>query len=84
MLDSSVAAVDSSAAARMRPLVRLLEAVVFGAGLVTLFAAWRPAFAFFAGGIVLFCAVVGFDFNLATAAIPPNPSSESESTKRSK
>jgi hypothetical protein len=82
------AATSSSTAAAIRLLTRLVEVDAFGAGLVTLFAAGRPTFAFF-GGMVLVDFVV---FECRAAAVDgatanellPIPSSESESTNCSK
>jgi hypothetical protein len=82
------AATSSSTAAAIRLLARAVEVDAFGAGLVTLFAAGRPAFAFFGGmvlvGFVVFeCRAAAVDD--ATANEPlPIPSSESESTNCSK
>jgi hypothetical protein len=57
-----------------------------GAGLVTLFAAGRPGLAFLTGGMVFLC-FADVEWGAIAAAsneFPPIPSSESESTNRSK
>ncbi len=66
----------AAAAAATRSLAPRFEVDVFGAGLVTRFAGWRPALAFFRG--MVFCDLV--DGRATSNSSPPIPSSKSEST----